>query len=125
MTTSVGNLNAFSYGNTVQASVSTNKLYVPVKKSELLYSHFDHISGVAAKNGQQGVSISKLSILNSLISSVSAIRNEPQIDVKNIDPSKIDTLIKDFQGQIQQAMKSPYLLSGATPMAGALFSLQV
>ena len=47
------------YGiNSAYSAQTASKLYVPVNKSSLLYSHFDHVSGVAAKKGQNGISIS-------------------------------------------------------------------
>ena len=76
MTSAIGNINAFSYGSSMASSPAMGKLYVPVSKTALLYSHFDHVSGVAARSGQNGVSISKLRILNSLIEHMSAIKNE-------------------------------------------------
>ncbi|MBO4628977.1 MAG: hypothetical protein J5687_03385 [Treponema sp.] len=112
----------FSYGSSTIAAAA-GKMYVPVNKSALLYSHFDHVSGVAASNGQNGVSISKLRILNSLIERVSAIKNEPAQSVKDISPDQADALIQNYQKQLQQAMQIPYMLNGAQPMAGDLFSL--
>ena len=120
MTSIIPGLSSFSYGSTAAVA---GKMYVPVSKSALLYSHFDHVSGVAAGNGQNGVSISKLRILNSLIERVSAIKNEPVKAVKDISPEQADALIKNYQQQIQQALKTPYILNGAQPMAGDLFSL--
>ena len=76
MTSIIPGLASFSYSNS-SIVAAAGKMYVPVSKSALLYSHFDHVSGVAAGNGQSGVSISKLRILNSLIERVSAIKNEP------------------------------------------------
>ena len=59
MTSAIGNYsNAYSYSGAVGSSGAAGKLYVPVSKSALLYSHFDHVSGVAARSGQEGVSIS-------------------------------------------------------------------
>ena len=121
MTSSLGNLNAYSYSGSMAAGAG--KLYVPVSKSALLYSHFDHVSGVAASSGQNGVSISKLRILNSLIEHMSAIKNEAPKPVKNISPEGADALIKQYQQQLQQALNTPYLLSGAQPQAGELFTL--
>ena len=112
----------FSYGSST-ITAAAGKMYVPVNKSALLYSHFDHVSGVAASNGQSGVSISKLRILNSLIERVSAIKNEPAQSVKDISPDQADALIQNYQKQLQQAMQIPYMLNGAQPMAGDLFSL--
>ena len=67
---------SFSSAYTSVSSTGTaNKLYVPVNKSSLIYSHFDHVSGVAVKKGQQGVSISKIQILNTLIDNLSSIKS--------------------------------------------------
>ena len=122
MTSIIPGLSSFSY-NSSSMVAAAGKMYVPVSKSALLYSHFDHVSGVAAGNGQNGVSISKLRILNSLIERVSAIKNEPVKAVKDISPEQADALIKNYQQQIQQAMQTPYVLNGAQPLAGDLFSL--
>lgn len=123
MTSAIGNINAFSYGSSMASSPAMGKLYVPVSKTALLYSHFDHVSGVAARSGQNGVSISKLRILNSLIEHMSAIKNEAPKPVKNISPEGADALIKQYQQQLQQALQTPYILSGAQPQAGDLFTL--
>ncbi|MBR5646428.1 MAG: hypothetical protein IKX23_07305 [Treponema sp.] len=132
MTTNIGNLNSFSYSNIANASSSviSDKLYVPVNPSALLYSHLDHVQGVAAKPGQHGVSISKIYILNSLIEHVADIKNEQNftkfdefLSKHDMSDAQIDSLIKDFHSQIQKAMQTPYILSGARPMAGDLFSI--
>ena len=122
MNSIVPGLYNFSYGSSSIAAAA-GKMYVPVSKSALLYSHFDHVSGVAAGNGQSGVSISKLRILNSLIERVSAIKNEPAKEIKEIDPKQVDVLIQNYQKQLQTALQTPYLLNGAQPMAGDLLSL--
>ena len=122
MNSIVPGLYNFSYGSSSIAS-AVGKMYVPVSKSALLYSHFDHVSGVAASNGQSGVSISKLRILNSLIERVSAIKNEPAQSVKDISPDQAEALIQNYQKQLQNALQTPYILNGAQPMAGDLFSL--
>ena len=123
MTSIIPGLSNFSYSSSTFASAA-GKMYVPVSKSALLYSHFDHVSGVAAGNGQNGVSISKLRILNSLIERVSAIKNEPVKQFnENISASQADQLIQNYQKQLQSALQTPYILNGAQPMAGDLFSL--
>lgn len=121
MTTNIGNLNSFSYAAPMSGA---NKLYVPVSKSALLYSHFDHVSGVAAGSGENGVSISKIRILNSMIERLSAIKNEPKELITDISDEQADVLIKNYQKQIQQAVQqTPYLLSGAKPLAGEIFAI--
>ena len=122
MTSIIPGLAGFSYSNSSMVAAA-GKMYVPVSKSALLYSHFDHVSGVAAGNGQNGVSISKLRILNSLIERVSAIKNEPAKTLKEVSPDQADALIQNYQKQLQQALQTPYILNGAQPMAGDLISL--
>ena len=123
MTSIIPGLSNFSYNSSTLAAAA-GKMYVPVSKSALLYSHFDHVSGVAAGAGQNGVSISKLRILNSLIERVSAIKNEPVKQFnENISPEHADQLIQNYQKQLQTALQTPYILNGAQPQAGDLFSL--
>ena len=122
MTSIIPGLAGFSYSNS-SIVAAAGKMYVPVSKSALLYSHFDHVSGVAAGNGQNGVSISKLRILNSLIERVSAIKNEPAKTLKEVSPDMADSLIQNYQKQLQQSLQTPYILNGAQPQAGDLFSL--
>ena len=122
MTSIIPGLSNFSYSSSTIAAAA-GKMYVPVSKSALLYSHFDHVSGVAAGNGQSGVSISKLRILNSLIERVSAIKNEPAKTLKEVSPDQADALTQNYQKQLQQALQTPYILNGAQPQAGDLFTL--
>ena len=111
----------FSSGN------AGGKLYVPVSHSSLLYSHFDHVSGFPAKKGQNGVSISKIQILNTLIDHLSSIKaGKTPAAMKSTSPDKINSLIENYQTQIRQAVaaseNSLYGIAGARPEAGVLFS---
>lgn len=123
MTSGIGNINMYSFSNVGQ-NISAGKLYVPVNKTALLYSHFDHVSGVVAKKGQVGLSISKIRILNTLIERMSAIKNKAKVSITDISDERADALIKKFQEELKNALATPYILSGAQPMAGDLFSIQ-
>lgn len=125
MTSAIGNFsNAYSYSGAIGASGAAGKLYVPVSRTALLYSHFDHVSGVAAGNGQQGVSISKIRILNSLIDRMAAIKNQPKESVSDISDDQAQALIEQYQKQLQQTVaQQSFMLAGAQPMAGALFQI--
>lgn len=110
------------------SSSNAAKLYVPVSKSVVLYSHFDHVSGFVAKNGQNGISISKIQILNTLIDHLSSIKSgKIPAAVKNSTPEQIDSMITNYQTQIRQAVKAadfvPNGVAGARPEPGALFSI--
>ena len=124
MTSAIGNFsNAYSYSGAVGASAG--KLYVPVSRSALLYSHFDHVSGVAAGNGQQGVSISKIRILNSLIDRLSAIKNQPKESIQDMSDDQAQVLIEQYQKQLQQTVaQQSFALAGAQPLPGALFAIE-
>ncbi len=123
MTSSISNINAFSYSSMASSGVA-GKLYVPVSKSALLYSNFDHVSGIAAKSNQQGVSISKIRILNSMIERLSALKNEPKQSVTDISDESAEVLIKQYQEQIKQTIKTqPYITAGASPLPGEIFQI--
>ncbi len=124
MTGAIGNYSSIiSYGGMANSGAA-GKLYVPVSRSALLYSHFDHVSGVAAGNGQQGVSISKIRILTSLIDRISAIKNQPKESITDISDDQAQVLIEQYQKQLQQTVaQQSFALAGAKPMAGVLFQI--
>lgn len=123
MSSFIGNLNTIKY-ESLSSSNNAGKLYVPVNKTALMYSHFEHVSGVAAGSGQNGVSINRLRILNSLIERVSALKNEKPATVKSLGSNEIEKMIQAYQKEMKAAMKNTYTLSGARPLPGELFSIQ-
>ena len=124
MTGAIGNYSSIiSYGGMADSGAA-GKLYVPVSRSALLYSHFDHVSGVAAGNGQQGVSISKIRILNSLIDRLSTIKNQPKESITDISDDQAQVLIEQYQKQLQQTVaQQSFALAGSQPLPGALFQI--
>ncbi|MBR0099365.1 MAG: hypothetical protein IJP90_06580 [Treponema sp.] len=122
------NASNFNYSGIVSSS-GHGKLYVPVAQQNVIYAHFDHVTGVAAKPNQQGVSISKIQILNSLLNQLISMKNQPKVNVapENMDDSQLDALIQSTQSKIQTniqvAQAIGYGLAGAAPEAGAVFSL--
>ena len=124
------NASNFNYSGIVSSS-GHGKLYVPVAQQNVIYAHFDHVTGVAAKPNQQGVSISKIQILNSLLNQLISMKNQPKINVapENMDDSQLDALIQSTQSKIQTSIQvaqaTGYGLAGAAPEAGAVFSLDV
>ena len=98
-------LNAYSYSGIITGGSS--KLYVPVKPQNLIYSHFDHVAGVAAKPNQGGVSISKIQILNSLLNQLITMKGKPKLDVKTeqIDDKQLDALIQTRRRRFRQMFR--------------------
>jgi hypothetical protein len=120
-------LNAHLYNS--QFSAGANKLVVPVNPSAVVYAQFDHISGVAARQGQQGVSVSKIRILNTLIDQLVLMKRDKSIQQapQAISEAAVDARIQNYQKEIHALMKlaqsNPYILPGAAPASGALFSI--
>lgn len=131
MMTSMHNLSPYSY-NGITSGGASGKLYVPVSPSSVIYAQFDHISGVAAKGSQHGVSISKIQILNTLIENLSKIKatskTNPAVKETHLSDEQLDVLIKNYQQEIKQtvslAQNTQYGLAGAQPQAGALFAIE-
>jgi parvulin-like peptidyl-prolyl isomerase len=81
-----------------------------------IYSHFRHVSGVPAPEGAQGVSISKLKILDALIERLSQIKkqsNTNPVQGQNISDERIDALIDQYEQQIRASQGSSYQAGAA------------
>ena len=124
------NLNAASYNNVF--SSSSGALFVPVKPSAVIYSQFDYVHGTAVKNGQNGVPLNKVRILNTLINQLVSMKqktsthSESELELMSEDQK--DALIKEYQQQIKAtvsntAQPSTYGFAGLMPEAGAVVSV--
>lgn len=123
------NLNAHSYNSVVTASGS---LCVPVKPNAVIYSQFDYVHGTPTKPGQNGVSVDKVKILNTLISQLVSMKKKDSVskeDVGGMTEEQKDNLIKQYQQEIknavaaQSASAAPYGLAGVMPEAGTVVSV--
>lgn len=130
MVTNIRNLSPYSY-NGITSGGASGKLYVPVNPANVIYAQFDHISGVAAKNGQHGVSVTKIQILNTLIENLSKIKtssnkNSP-VQETQLSEEQVDALIKNYQQQIKtavsQAQSAQYASAEIHSVIGTLFSI--
>ena len=99
------------------------KTSLPVDPAAVIYSHFEHVSGIPAQNGLQGVSISKLNLLDVLIGRL----NQAPAPRKAVNPfDGIENAIESYRNLVRQAKANsdamPYIPSpNARP--GALFTL--
>ncbi len=128
MYSNLGPLRTMSY--TIMPSISSGgRTHVPVKPSMYGYAQFQYVSGYPARDGQEGISIDKIKILNTLIDQLVSMRQknvQPKVTARGeISDNQIDTLIKQYQSQIQtvtaQAESLPY--RPAMPQSGALVNL--
>jgi len=119
----ISNSSIPSIGYAITASMG-GRTSLPVSKSMLIYAHFKHVSGVPAPEGTQGVNISKLKILDTLIEQLSRMKNQPiaQMSMDESDEKRINALIEQYQQQIKTAQAAP-VYTPAAPVTGALFNI--
>ena len=113
-----------SIGYAINAS-SSGRASLPVAPGLLIYSHFKHVSGTPAPEGTQGVNISKLKILDTLIEQLSRMKGQNSMDFGNLDGNnekRIDALIEQYQKQIKTA-QSAGIYTPAAPATGILFNI--
>jgi len=124
----VGGVSSLTIPNLSYTAAQNGKMSLPVDSSLLIYSNFEHVSGILAPKGTQGVSISKLNLLDVLIGMVNRINKTPAAQTPaNINPTKgVDAIIESLEKQIRQAKASskvmPYYPSPNAD-SGILFSL--
>jgi len=104
------------------------KMSVPVDSSSLVYSHLEHVSGIAAPSGTRGVSISKLNLLDALISRLNEVSRNGASLAPGLKDGSPDSIIENLANQLRESKAvskgMPYIRSpGVNP--GDLFSLTV
>ncbi len=109
---------------------SSGRLYVPVKPSVTVYTQFDHVRGTPAANGQKGVPVDRIRILNTLIDQLVSMKKSTvsKNDVVGLSDAQKDALIETYQKQIKTAVATStgpgtYGLAGLMPEPGALFNI--
>ena len=120
----VGGISNISIPNLSYSMAGIGKMSIPVDSSTLVYSQFEHVSGVLAPEGTPGVSISKLNLLDVLIGQLNRIKTTTNAQPQ-VNPYKgVDALIEELSSKIRQAEAetNPYLPS-AKPEPGKLLNL--
>jgi len=109
----------------VISAARDGRMSLPVAPSMLIYSHFKHVSGTPAPDGMQGVNISKLRILDTMIEQLNQMKKQPSIDFSTLsesDDRRINLLIDQYQKQIKAAQAVSHY-TPAAPITGALFNI--
>ena len=113
-----------SVGYAISAS-GAGRTSLPVAPGLVIYSHFKHVSGTPAPEGTQGVNISKLKILDTLIEQLSKMKSQEGAEFGNLDGTdeeRINALIEQYQKQIKAAQAAP-VYTPAAPATGMLFNI--
>ena len=111
-----------------EIAANNGKMSFPVNSSSLVYSHLRHVSGVQAPDGSQGITISKLHLLDALIGQLNKIKSEglPSSLTESSSARDIEALIENYRSQIMQARAAneamPYTPSPGN-QSGILFNL--
>jgi hypothetical protein len=128
MTGNIGSLRTMSY--TMMPMISSGgRTYVPVSPSEFGYSQFQYVAGYPAPKGQDGVSVDKIKILNTLIDQLVSMKQKnihPKLTAHgDMDANQIDALIKQYQEQIQTvtATAQNLLYKPLMPQTGTIVNL--
>lgn len=128
MLSPVSQLRTMSYS--MMSTVSSGgRTYVPVKPSNFGYAQFQYVAGYPAPNGQEGVSIDKIKILNTLIEQLVTMKQKniaPTVSARGeMSDEQINTLIKQYQSQIQTVTAAAENLPYKPPMpqTGAVLNL--
>ncbi|UTC61712.1 hypothetical protein E4O00_04115 [Treponema sp. OMZ 788] len=111
------------------------RAYVPVKPSQVLYAHFKYVSGFAQAQGQSGMSIDKLRILNSIIDQLVSMKTNEAQKAKltesfaaqiesEITENQIDGLLDYYHNQIKNTMiQTENIGYGGAPLPAAVLDL--
>jgi hypothetical protein len=114
-----------SIGYAISAS-GEGRMSVPVSSASYIYSHFKHVSGVPAPEGTQGVTISKLKILDVLIEQLSRMKKRTDVspaEAGSVSEDRINALIDQYEQQIRQASAAGIAYPRPQMPAGALLNL--
>ncbi|MGP1454207.1 MAG: hypothetical protein ACTTJ7_00365 [Treponema sp.] len=83
--------------------------YLPVEASQLVYANFRYVSGVPRNEGQAGVSIGKLTILNTLIDQLVRMQESEKGKLTGVSSSNentLDTLIEYVSKKINTVFET-------------------
>ena len=103
-------LQTLSYSALPRVSAG-GRAYMPVNSNQVIYAHFKYVAGVAAPEGQSGMSVDKLSILNSLIDRLVNAKQTSMAEAKatkevlkqdDVSGAKIDQLIQYYLSEIKR-----------------------
>jgi hypothetical protein len=105
---------------------------VPVAPANYIYSHFKHVSGVPAPEGVQGVAVSKIKILDTLIEHLSSTKlkksGQSEKNSVNLSDEQLDKMINFLQNEIESAVAvhtaTPYTPNPLVAV-GTFFNIKV
>ncbi|MDR2966134.1 MAG: hypothetical protein LBU88_10220 [Treponema sp.] len=122
-----------TYGYAISAA-TTGRTSLPVSPSMVIYSQFKHVAGTPAPEGTQGVNITRLKILNTMIEQLEKMKGQDIANfgenggreeiaaIKENDEKRINTLIEQYHREIKAAQNTT-VYTPASPDTGMLFNI--
>ena len=103
-----------------RVSRSGSRVSIPVRPSQTVYAQYRHISGTPASSSQRAVPLSRVALLNSLITNLQRLQKEPSYspDTESSE-KKSEALIEQYAAELHRAVQS----MGSSAGAGMIFSL--
>ena len=102
------------------------RMSLPVSPANYIYSQFEHVGGVPAPEGTNGVTITKLKILDVMIEQLNQMKKQPEMNTEDLSNEQIDAMISQYEGQIKAARAAnavmPYAPAPQAP-SGVLFDI--
>ena len=112
-------IHGISIPNIHYIASSGQRMSIPVEPASLLYSNFQHVSGIPAPEGSHGVSIPRLHLLDILIAQLNQAGQ--RLSFESANPfNGIDALIESTGSQIHDNASNPFI---PMPQTGLLFDL--
>ncbi len=96
---------SLSVSSIIQTRNSAHRISLPINKSQYLYARFKHIWSYPADQTGEGVSISKLRVLDALIDRLAKLKGEKiqSQNAEELDSSKVDNLIRTIQQELNSS----------------------
>jgi len=118
-----------TYGYAISAAAA-GRTSLPVSPSMVIYSQFKHVAGTPAPEGTQGVNITRLKVLNTMIEQLEKMKGQTSKNenweeiaaIQETDEKRINALIEQYHREIQAAQNTA-IYTPASPDTGALFNI--
>ena len=113
---------SLSISSIIQTRNSAHRISLPVIKSQYLYARFKHIWSYPADQTGEGVSISKLRVLDALIERLVKLKGEKiqSRSAEELDSSKVENLISTIQQELHSIAAGPACRYGSSFLESGL-----
>ena len=119
----VQRIRSTNFSSAAVLAQSTGRVGVPVIASQAIYANFEHVYGYANENG---VSIDRIKILDSLIDRLSSIKSDAafssrkKADARGLSPERLDAMIEQYSKELRTVQTAPLASYRPSPLPAAM-----